>query len=300
MPPPFTVHAGDDPGTDLGEWNHSGDIRIPGDLIVGGTVYTGQYVKPNKLENAVADLQDRVNNLENTTANAVGYRRGQTADAGPPTLDSPLFFNQQTSELWVPAGTGWVTCSLAAAPLVSGGSNAPTAFTAVVNSDNTVPLTWALPTPPSGYTISAVTVREKFKSPTGVSGMPLAGTATSNTRPASSAASTREYYVTCTFSKASNPDVESAESNHVTVVLPFGSTGGGGTGGGTSSGTTPAAILKIGTVNFFSVDVGNSGGLNVSHTMAEITGGFVQSPYFEPNATNDAVGMQTTANGGTT
>ena len=38
-----------------------------------------------------------------------------------------------------------------------------------------------------------------------VSGMPLAGTATTNTRASSTAASTREYYVTCTFSSEVEP-----------------------------------------------------------------------------------------------
>lgn len=38
MPPPFSVRAQDIPGTDLGEWDHSGNIRIPGNLVVGGTI----------------------------------------------------------------------------------------------------------------------------------------------------------------------------------------------------------------------------------------------------------------------
>lgn len=36
MPQPFTVRRGDDVGTDLGEWDDDGNIRIPGSLIVAG------------------------------------------------------------------------------------------------------------------------------------------------------------------------------------------------------------------------------------------------------------------------
>ncbi len=260
-------------------------------------------VGPNKwesallaLDNAGDDFDDRISSLESFSLTPATVRRGQTADAGPPTLDAALFYNQQTSELWIPGGSAWYKTALTAVAGVSGGSNAPLGFSAVVNSDNTVSLAWTLPTPPSGNTITAVTAREKFASPGGVSGMPLAGTATTNNRPTSSSVSTREYYVTCTFSGGT----ESAESNHVTVYLPYGSSGTGGGGGTGGTGSTPAAILGIGTSVFFSIDIGNAGGANVSHTMAELTSGYVQSPYLEPNATNDAVALQCFANSGTT
>jgi hypothetical protein len=250
------------------------------------------------IDNAVDDLQDSVTSLQ--AGSVLAYRRGQTADAGPPTADGPLFYNQETSELWIPAGTGWFKTALTAVSGVSGGSNAPTNFSAVVNSDNTVSLAWTLPTPPGGTTITAVTVREKFVSPGGVSGMPLAGSATSNTRPASSSASTREYYVTVTFSSG----VESAESNHVTVSLPFGTTptGGGGSTGGTGTGI-PATILNIGTgatQNHFNVGIGYAGSTHRDHTMAEIIAGYVEDPYFTSNAAGDAVHMQCFANSGVT
>jgi hypothetical protein len=250
------------------------------------------------IDNAVDDLQDSVTSLQ--AGSVLAYRRGQTADAGPPTADSPLFYNQQTGELWIPGGDTWYKTALTAVSGVSGGANAPTGFTAVVNSDNTVSLAWTLPTPPGGTTITAVTVREKFVSPGGVSGMPLAGSATSNTRPASSSASTREYYVTVTFSSG----VESAESNHVTVSLPFGTTptGGGGSTGGTGTGI-PATILNIGTgatQNHFNVGIGYAGSTHRDHTMAEIVAGYVEDPYFTSNAAGDAVHMQCFANSGVT
>jgi hypothetical protein len=253
-------------------------------------------------------LDDRVASLETILVNTTqggggpavtGYRYGTTAEAGPPTAGGSLFYNTTTSELWIPGGSGWYKTALTAVSGVSGGSNAPTNFTADVQSDSSINLAWTLPTPPGGNTITGVTVREKFKSPTGVSGMPLAGSATTNTRSASLTPSTREYYVTCSFSGGT----ESAESNHVTVTLPYGSTTGT-TGGGTSTGTgTPATVLNIGsgaTQNHFSVDVGNAGGANVSHSMAEIVAGFVQDGYFGLNNAGDAVYGQCYANSGTT
>jgi hypothetical protein len=226
----------------------------------------------------------------------VGYRYGATAAAGSPTLGAQQFYNTTTNELWIPGNGVWNKVALTAVSGVSGGSNAPTNFTADVQSDSSINLAWTLPTPPASQTITAVTVREKFKSPTGVSGMPLAGSATTNSRPISTAVSTREYYVTCTFSGGT----ESAESNHVTVYLPYGTTGGG-TGGGTGGTSgTPGSILGIGTYNYFNEGVGYSGSTHRDHTLAEIVAGYVEDPYFTPNAAGDAVQFQVFANGGTT
>lgn len=41
MPTPFTVRDQDRPGVDLGEWDENGNIRIPGDLTVGGEINGG-------------------------------------------------------------------------------------------------------------------------------------------------------------------------------------------------------------------------------------------------------------------
>jgi hypothetical protein len=76
-------------------------------------------------------------------------------------------------------GTGTVWKSIATTAITGsgtvGGSAGPTSFTAVVQPDSSINLAWTLPTPPGVETITAVTVREKFVSPGGVSGMPLAG-----------------------------------------------------------------------------------------------------------------------------
>jgi len=226
MPPPFTVHAGDDPGAFLGEWDHQGNIIIPGDLIVGGQVRTGVGFNGVSLSEEVDAIDARVTALEAFNSGTPGlvYSYGVAPPPYSPDLGNPMYFATDTGELWIPGGTSWYKVALTAQTLVSGGANPPTNFTAAVQPDNTTLTSWTLPTPPTGYTISAVRVREKFTAPNGLAGMPLAGTATSYTVPAVNTAATAEYYVTVTFSKAANPDVESAQSNHVAASYPFSGT----------------------------------------------------------------------------
>jgi hypothetical protein len=208
-------------------------------------------------------------------------------------------------------GTGTVWRQIATAAISGGGAGGggtagPTNFTAVVNPDSSIALAWTLPTPPGAETITGVTVREKFKSPTGVSGMPLAGSATSNTRTASTSTAVREYYVTCTFSSSG----ESAESNHVTVYLPYGtappddsSTGGGGTVGGGSAGS-PAELLALGalpkTGGRYNLGIGQSGSSHIDVGVSTVEGGFVREGYFYLNTAGDGVIFKEYADGGRT
>jgi hypothetical protein len=46
VPTPFSVRDQDDPGRDLGQWTEDGDIRIPGNLIIGGAVSTPTGAAP--------------------------------------------------------------------------------------------------------------------------------------------------------------------------------------------------------------------------------------------------------------
>lgn len=46
MPTPFSVRDQDDPTRDLGEWTEDGDIRLPGNLIVGGEIVGPTGVPP--------------------------------------------------------------------------------------------------------------------------------------------------------------------------------------------------------------------------------------------------------------
>lgn len=223
MPPPFTVRAQDQPGVDLGYWDHGGNIAIPGNLIVGGNIISGaQFAVGTQVASEVNDLLNRVAALEAFNAQTPGlvYQFGLAANIGPAALGNAMYFATDTGELWVPGNAVWYKVALTIQTLTSGGANPPTGFAAVVQPDNTTACTWTLPTPPSGYAIGAVTVREAFQSPGGLAGMPLAGSATSYTVPAITAASTAEYYVTVTFTKSATPNLESAQSTHVDVSYP--------------------------------------------------------------------------------
>jgi hypothetical protein len=173
-----------------------------------------------------------------------------------------------------------------------GGANAPQNFQAVVRPDNSIALTWdAVP----GAT--AITVRET-RSPDGVSGMPLPGSATKNKR----TPSTRRgytYWITATVNGA-----ETAPSDTANVTLPFGSDGDDGSHHSGETGT-PAAILNIGTgatQNHFNVGIGypKSKGGHLDRSMTKIIEGYVDPLYFRPNANGDAVAFSVRADGMTT
>ena len=167
----------------------------------------------------------------------------------------------------------------------AGEANVPRNFQAVVQPDNSIVLTWdAVP----GAT--AITVRET-RSPDGVSGMPLAGSATTNTRTPHTVGG-YTYWITATVGGA-----ETNPSNKASVTLPHGS----GSCGPVAT-STPADILNIGTgarQNHFNVGVGYATG-HEDHEMTEIIGGFAKSPYFTPNAGGNAVQFAVFANGKTT
>ena len=46
MPTPFAPRDGDDPGRDLGAWDDTGNIRIPGNLTCVNLVYSGTITTP--------------------------------------------------------------------------------------------------------------------------------------------------------------------------------------------------------------------------------------------------------------
>jgi hypothetical protein len=196
-------------------------------------------------------------------------------------LDKPIWGN----------GSVWKDAAGTAVATSGGGgtTGGPTNFSAVVQPDSSVVLSWTLP----AGTITGVTVREKFKSPGGVAGMPLAGSATTNTRAASTATAVREYYVTCTIG-----GVETAESNHVTVYLPYGTAppddagGGGGTvGGGTGAGS-PAAVLALGalpkTGGRYNLGVGRPSG-HVDIPVSTVESGYIEEDYFYLNPAGTGV-----------
>lgn len=255
-----------------------------------------QHVEDGLVATSVTanDAAEAVASLQNSRS--VGYTWGTVFPA--PTLGAPLFWHTDDLKLYVPGGDGWYeTDGTPAAADVDGASNAPTNFSAVVNVDNSVSTAWTLPTPPGVTTITAVTVREKFKSPTGVSGMPLAGNATSSLRPTSSLVTTREYYVTCTFSDGT----ESAESNHVTVYLPYGTvpaTGGGTTDPGGAGTSNEIMDLGTGFIAYLGIGLRGSSMFNVQYP--ELLTNYEKAGYYEMNAAGDGLVFKSWMDGGKT
>jgi len=257
---------------------------------------------PNRWEGALQaidddldDAQDQISALQAGGGNG-GYVYGTTYPA--PTLGNPPFFNTGNHKIYYPGGDGWydATGTLATG---TGTSNAPQNFTAVINSDSTTSLSWSAVTSATAYT-----VREKFLSPGGVSGMPITGSppATTNTRSAQLTAQTREYYVTATVG-----GVESAESTHITLYYPFGSLPPGGGGGGGGGGTSPASILQLGAGKAggrYNLGVGRgaptSPPVHVDIDPGKVEGGYYEADYFYVNAAGTGVTFREHMDGGKT
>src|SRR5438128_1922456 len=115
----------------------------------GGTPYNSASM--NHIEQGIdgidvdlAAAEDAIEALR--AATGAGYTRGSTFPA--PAIDAPPFLYSGDKKLYLPNGDGWYDAMGNPAPATTGGtSNAPTAFTAVVATDGTTPLSWTLPTP---------------------------------------------------------------------------------------------------------------------------------------------------------
>jgi hypothetical protein len=207
VPPPFSVHAGDDPGTDLGTWDDSGNITIPGTLTVAGDVVASQFT--TVLSNsAIAELLDRLDSVESAQlALSSKVTFGATASRPSPVQGIVYFDTTLGYPIWG-TGTAWVK-SDGTALTGNGASNAPTVLTADVNSDNTITLSWTAPAGGADtYTIYETNAL------TGVPGAMAITTTTSIRAPAT--LRTYEYWVTATLA-----GVESAISNKVQATLPY-------------------------------------------------------------------------------
>ena len=169
-------------------------------------------------------------------------------------------------------------------------ADAPQNFRAVVRPDDSIVLTWdAVP----GAT--AITVREN-RSPDGVPGMPLPGSATTSRR---TPHTLREYtyWVTATVGGA-----ETAPSEKVDVTLPFSGDDDHDDDGSHLSGATgtPAAILDIGTgatQNHFNVGIGYRDKHRDRSMTMIIEEGYADPDFFRPNAHGDAVAFSVRADG---
>jgi hypothetical protein len=275
------------------------------DSSSGGTPLTAARL--NNAESGIAavvefvsDLVDRINAVEvalatggstggGSTGNTVTLPSGTTAQRPTPS-DGQYFYDTTLNRPIWGDGSAWRDAD-GTALSGTGGSGGPANFTAVVQSDNSIAMSWSAVPGATSYKLY------ETESPSGVNGATALVTTTTTRSP--STLRNYEYWVTATVS-----GVETATSNRVVVSLPFGSTptpGGGSTGGG-STGGTPAAILNIGSgasQAHFNVGIGYSTG-HVDKTMAQIVNGFVDSPYFVANAAGTAVQFQVFMNGKTT
>lgn len=254
------------------------------DSAVGGTAITSARL--NNMETGLAQttatIDDHDDRLDALEAAAIAFAAGQgtvithgpTASRPAPTLGTYFYDETLRKPIW---GDGTVWRDAAGTTLTgTGGAAGPATFTAVVQSDNSILCTWSAVGGATTYTLASTA------SPTGIAGKTaLTGTSTTF---APGVLGTYELFVFATVS-----GVQTAASPHATAVLT-GSTG------------TPAQILNIGsgsTQNHFNVGIGYATG-HIDKTMAQITGGFIDSPYFTPNAVGNAVQFSVFANGGTT
>lgn len=228
---------------------------------------------------------DRLDALEaatgGTTASTINA--GTTGQRPPPNLGR-VYFDTTLNKPIFADGSAWRDGD--GALLTGGGSsNAPQNMTAVVQSDNSIVLTWSPVAGASTYKLYEV------RSPNGVDGA-TALTSTTSTRTPSSMGS-YEYWVT-----ASIGGVESAQSNHAVCSLPFGSEPGNPPGGGT--GGTPAELLNFGAGGGdWNLGVGYPSG-HVDIAPGTLEDGWSEAPYFYVTEDGQRVHFQVPMNGGKT
>lgn len=162
---------------------------------------------------------------------------------------------------------------------------APTGMAAVVQTDNSIVLTWNAVAGASHYKLYEV------RSPSGVSGADNI-TATTSTRTPSSMGS-YEYWVT-----AFTSGIESAESNHAICSLPYGSNPTDPDPGDPAG--SPAELLAFGAGGgSWNLGVGYPTG-HVDITPQQLMNGWTEAPYFYITSDGAWVHFQVPMNGGRT
>ena len=267
---------------------------------IDGELYNA--VQANRLETGLdavdTELDFQTGRIDTITAGGGSSRAflsGPTANRPAPLIGMPYWDTELGTpgigRLIVGTGASWVYSDGTPAGVGGGGgggsSSAPGNMTAVVQAGGTIGaivLTWDAVPSATSYKLYEI------ESPTGVSG--ATGLVTTTTTRTPSTARNYEYWVTATVG-----GVESATSNHVTAVLPF----GGGGGGGSSD---PSTFLNInglgnGTGGWWNLGIGFSSG-HTDITPVQLQGGYVNSPYYCMNSALTAVQGQVFMNGGTT
>jgi hypothetical protein len=238
---------------------------------------------------------ERIGSIETVLDALFSSAQAGTTAGRPSPVAGRLYVDLDLPALLIGTGVAWLKVDLTA--LTGGGAAlAPQNFTGTVvagGSIGEIDLTWdAVP----GAT--AVTVRES-RSPNGVSGMPLAGGATSSNRTPSTPGG-YDYWVTATVG-----GVETAISNHFTCTLPFSGTVG-----------TPGEILNIGSgvsQVHANIGIGFSGGHpgpngETAHTDTPMTASLPKAPlgindgyapagFWTPNSDGTAVSFTIYADG---
>jgi hypothetical protein len=250
----------------------------------------------NRWENALEALdteldaaEDRISALEAadlpTTGAAALY--GPTANR-PQPVSGRLYLDTDLGYFIGGYGTEWK--HLDGSAIVVGGDpgpgtgTAPTGMTAVVQTDNSIVLTWNPVSGADHYKLYEV------RSPSGVSGADNITTTTSTRTPSSMGY--YEYWVTAFVG-----GIESAQSNHAICSLPYGSSPDQPPSDPAGS---PAELLNLnGTGGQWNLGIGYpSGHVDISPT--DLYNGFSQAPYFYITSDGARVHFQVPMNGGKT
>jgi len=250
---------------------------------------------PNRWEQGIEALDTGLDTVE-ARVDAVQAAVAQLADsrlpygptsARPAPAVGQMYFDTTIGRPIVGDGTQWLEFGSGEPPSGPGSSTAPTNFSAVVQSDNSIVCSW---NPVSGATHYKL---YEVRSPNGVNGADNL-TSTVEVRTPSTMGY-YEYWVTAFVG-----GVESAQSNHGICSLPYGSDpeNPGNPGGGTAN--SPAELLAFGAGGGeWNLGVGYPSG-HVDITPQQLMNGWSQAPYFYINEAGTHVHFQVPMNGGRT
>jgi len=206
----------------------------------------------------------------------------------PQPLAGQMYFDTTLGKPLIANGSTWAEFGGTGDPVEGpGSSTAPTNFTAVVQPDNTIVLSWSAVPSATHYKIYEV------RSPEGVAGADNITTTTNTRNPGSNGY--YEYWCTAFVG-----GVESAQSNHGICSKPYGSdpeNPGGDPGGGAGS---PAELLALGAGGGkWNLGVGYPSG-HVDISPEQLENGWNEAPYFYVNEAGTHVHFQVPMNGGKT
>jgi hypothetical protein len=240
------------------------------------------------LDQALDDLYDQVTAILAGGGSSRQIQSGTTAQRPSPAIGLPYLdtsLGVKGKVIWG-TGTSWIYADGTEVE-TAGSSTSPKNMKATVTAGGTIGainLSWDAVAGATSYKLY------ETESPSGVSGATALTTTTTTRTP--NTARNYEYWVTALVS-----GVESAASNHVTAVLPF----GGGGGGASSDPSTFLNINGLGnaTGGWWNLGIGFESG-HTDITPTQLQNGYVNNPYYVMNSAGTAVQMQVFMNGGRT